>query len=132
MYLVTMLLSGVMGLTIGDGEFDTARFVSIEFMVRAWTFNTLWIILSLAGVAIIGTVAFLLLTSAYRISDPATVAPFEYSGLIISIIAGYLFWGDVLSFRELSGMVLIVGSGIFLFYRENLKGGHDAAEAPLR
>jgi len=29
-------------------------------------------------------------------------------------------------------MILIVGSGIFLFYREHLKGQKMAAESPLR
>ncbi|MFT7686747.1 MAG: drug/metabolite transporter (DMT)-like permease [Candidatus Azotimanducaceae bacterium] len=132
MYIVTAVLSAVMGLSIGDGRFDTYEFVAIEFMVRSWNFDTINITLSLIAVAAIGTIAFLLLTTAYRVSDPASIAPFEYSGLLVTIVAGYLFWGDVLSLKEIVGMVLIVGSGIYLFYRENVKGVQEATETPLR
>ncbi len=132
MYIVTAILSGIMGLAIGDGRFDTPEFAAIEFMVRSWNFDTVLITSGMIGVAVIGTIAFLLLTAAYRASDPATIAPFEYSGLLVSIVAGYLFWGDILSIKELIGMVLIVGSGIYLFYRENVRGVQDATEAPLR
>ena len=132
MYIVTAILSAIMGLTIGDGRFNTSEFTALEFMVRSWNFDTINITLSLITVAVIGTIAFLLLTSAYRFSDPASIAPFEYSGLLVTIVAGYLFWGDVLSLKEIIGMVLIVGSGIYLFYRENVKGVQEATEAPLR
>ena len=80
----------------------------------------------------IGTLAYLLLTLAYRISDPVKITPFEYSGLVASMVCGYLFWNDVPALSEAMGMTLIVGSGIFLYYREHLKGQHVAAETPLR
>jgi drug/metabolite transporter (DMT)-like permease len=80
----------------------------------------------------IGTLAYLLLTMAYRISDPAKITPFEYSGLLASIVCGYLFWSDVPSVSEAIGMALIVGSGMFLYYREHLRGQEIAVETPLR
>ena len=49
-----------------------------------------------------------------------------------TMLGGYLFWGDVPGVNEATGMLLIVGSGIFLFYRENLRGQQTAAESPLR
>ena len=132
MYMVTALLSGVLGLSIGDGRFDIPEISQIQFMTRAWNFTSLSIIMMLTVIAIIGTLAFLLLTSAYRIADPATITPFEYSGLISSILFGYVFWGDIPLVNETAGMALIVGSGIYLFYRENLKNQHAATDSPLR
>jgi len=132
MYLVTALLSGVMGLAIGDGSFDTAEFAAIQFMTRAWNFDGLYINTGIVAISLIGTLAYLLLTQAYRISDPARITPFEYSGLLASIVCGYLFWSDVPSAAEAIGMALIVGSGMFLYYREHLRGQSVAAETPLR
>lgn len=132
MYLVTAALSGAMGLAIGDGSLNTAAFEGYEFLTQPWRFDRLFIIASVFAIGIVGTIAFLLLINAYRISDPATISPFEYSGLLASILGGYLFWDDVPGFNEASGMILIVGSGIFLFYRENLRGQKVATEAPLR
>jgi drug/metabolite transporter (DMT)-like permease len=132
MYLVTALISGALGLAIGDGRLDTPEFESIQFMTRAWSFDGPFIVTGIIAISIIGTLAYLLLTLAYRISDPAKITPFEYTGLLASIVCGYLFWSDVPSPGEAIGMTLIVGSGMFLYYREHLRGQAVAAETPLR
>ncbi len=132
MYLLTALISGTLGLLIGDGRLDTPELESIQFMTRAWSFDGLFIVTGIIAISIIGTLAYLLLTLAYRISDPAKITPFEYSGLLASIVCGYLFWSDVPSLGEAIGMTLIVGSGMFLYYREHLRGQVVATETPLR
>ena len=48
------------------------------------------------------------------------------------MLGGFIFWGDILSIYEALGMVLIVGSGMLFFYRENLKKQTVASETPLR
>jgi drug/metabolite transporter (DMT)-like permease len=132
MYLVTALLSGGLGLAIGDGEFDIPELEPIRFMTRAWSFDGLHIVTGVGAIAIIGTLAYLMLTLAYRISDPAKITAFEYSGLLASIVCGYLFWSDVPSAGEAVGMLMIVGSGMFLYYREHIRGQAVAVETPLR
>jgi drug/metabolite transporter (DMT)-like permease len=132
MYLITAMLSGALGLLIGDGSFDSAELESIQFMTRAWSFDGLYIVITIIAISFIGTIAYLMLTSAYRISDPAKITPFEYSGLLAAIVCGYLVWDNVPSQTEAIGMTLIVGSGMFLYYREHLRGQAVAAETPLR
>jgi S-adenosylmethionine uptake transporter len=132
MYLVTATVSGLIGLGIGDGRFNTPEFAGYEFLIQGWHFDQISIVISVLVISIVGTIAFLLLTNAYRIADPATISPFEYSGLIATMIGGFIFWGDIPSTNETFGMVLIVGSGLILFYRESLKKQEVASGAPLR
>lgn len=132
MYLVTAILCGILGLFFGDGSLDSPERIGIQFLTRAWSFSSISTMGYLIVISIVGTLAFLLLTAAYRISDPATITPFEYFGLLTTIVCGYLFWGDILSPKETIGMLLIVGSGMFLFYRENMKGVQVAVKSPLR
>jgi drug/metabolite transporter (DMT)-like permease len=132
MYLITATVSGLIGLAIGDGRFNTIEFAEYEFLTQGWHFDQISIVLSIFAIGIVGTIAFLLLTSAYRIADPAKVSPFEYSALIATMLGGFIFWGDIPSINEALGMVLIVGSGMLLFYRENLKKQTVASEIPLR
>lgn len=132
MYLVTATVSGLIGLSIGDGRFNTPEFAGYEFLIQGWHFDQISIVISVLVIGIVGTIAFLLLTNAYRIADPATISPFEYSGLIATMIGGFIFWGDIPSTNETFGMVLIVGSGLILFYRESLKKQEVASGAPLR
>ena len=132
MYLITATVSGLIGLAIGDGRFNTIEFAEYEFLTQGWHFDQISIVVSIFSIGIVGTIAFLLLTSAYRIADPAKVSPFEYSALIATMLGGFIFWGDIPSINEALGMVLIVGSGMLLFYRENLKKQTVASEIPLR
>jgi drug/metabolite transporter (DMT)-like permease len=132
MYLITATVSGLMGLGIGDGRFNTTEFAGYEFLTQGWHFDQISIVVSVFAIGIVGTIAFLLLINAYRIADPATVSPFEYTGLIAAMFGGFIFWGDIPSMNEALGMILIVGSGMLLFYRENLRNQKVASEAPLR
>ena len=132
MYLVTAAVSGVLGLGIGDGRFNTTEYAGYEFLTQGWHFDQMFILGGVFSIGIVGTIGFLLLTTAYRIADPAKVSPFEYSGLIATMLGGFIFWGDIPSMKEALGMILIVGSGLILFYRENRRNQTIASEAPLR
>lgn len=70
---------------------------------------------ALAGL-IAGTAHFLIIL-AYRRGEASLVAPFEYSALIVAIVLGYVFFGDVPAPAVWGGMALIVGAGILLARR---------------
>ena len=88
--------------------------------------------LSLIGLSIVGVGGFGFLLQAYRIADPAVVSPYEYTFLIWMILWGYLIWGDIPSVIEATGMLLIVGAGVYMFYREQIKNRELAIDTTLR
>ena len=120
-YLIMGLLSGITGLLFGDGRFDTAENSEVAFIVRSWQFVDIESTFKLFTISVLGSVGLLVLMGAYRVADPAVISPYEYSLLIWMILLGYLVWGDVPSFNIAIGMVLIVGAGIYMFYRERIK-----------
>ena len=63
-----------------------------------------------------------MLTESYRHADMSVVAPFEYSSLVFSIAIGLVFFGDVPTPYMLVGGVIVVGSGLFIIYREHRLG----------
>ena len=131
-YLIMGLLSGITGLLFGDGRLDTAENSEIAFITRSWQFSDIKRIFILFTISVLGSVGLLILMGAYRVSDPAVISPYEYSLLIWMILLGYLVWGDVPSVNIAIGMVLIVGAGIYIFYREQIRGESVASEASLR
>ena len=131
-YLIAGSISLVLGLAFGDGRFNNEQYAEIEFVVRAWSLDDPSIILSLVGLSIVGVAGFGLLLQAYRIADPAVVSPYEYSFLIWMILWGYLFWGDIPSLSEAAGMLLIVGAGIYMFYREQIRNQELSIDTTLR
>lgn len=73
-------------------------------------------LLGLLGVVAMG--AHMLVNRALKISDAATVAPLQYTLLLWAILFGWMFFGDVPRLTMLLGAALIVGSGMFIFFRE--------------
>jgi len=75
-----------------------------------------WILFLLAGTC--SVVAWIGLVGAYRQASPAILAPFEYTALIGGAIAGYLIWDEVPDRWVVAGALVIIGSGLFVVYRE--------------
>jgi drug/metabolite transporter (DMT)-like permease len=76
----------------------------------------------LVGAGIFGGIGQILLTESYRHADMSVVAPFEYASLILSVIIGYIFFKDIPTIEMLVGGLIVVGSGLFIIYREHKLG----------
>lgn len=77
--------------------------------------------LSLLGGTLCG-VAFVCLLSAFRKVPAAVAAPFQYSQIIWGVMFGYLVFGDVPDETLFVGLAVVIGSGLFILYRETLLG----------
>ncbi len=77
-------------------------------------------LLALAGFC--GGVAQLLLTASYRYADVSTIAPFEYTSIVLGIAVGYFLFDDVPTSAMLTGTAIVVSAGIFVVLREHRLG----------
>lgn len=114
-------------LVAGDGRFaEGLENESAIFLLRAWTWPTPedWLLFGLLGAmsAVVGYA----LSQAYRSADAATVAPFEYVALPMAIFWGWTIFGDFPDAWVLCGILLIVGSGVYVFLRERQKQRESA------
>ncbi len=69
---------------------------------------------------VIAAAGLTLLTQAYRIAEASVVTPFEYTGLIWSVLYGWIFWSDWPAAIEWVGIAIIVGAGLYVLWREAL------------
>jgi len=76
-----------------------------------------WALLLGAGAS--SVLAWIGLVNGYRAASPALLAPLEYTALIGGAIAGYVFWDEVPDIWVAAGALIIVGSGLFVVYRNN-------------
>lgn len=72
----------------------------------------------LVGAGILVTIANYLYIAALRTGAISAVAPFRYTAAVWASIAGFLVWGDIPDLFGVSGTMLIIGSGLYTFYRE--------------
>ena len=87
-----------------------------------------WVSLSYQQIAflvlsgICGGIAQILMTEGYRYAQASTVAPFEYTSLILGLVIGYLVFNEVPTIHMIIGGLIVVASGIFIIWRERQLG----------
>jgi drug/metabolite transporter (DMT)-like permease len=72
----------------------------------------------LAAVGILGGLAQLAFTRAFRLAPAAVVSPFDYTGLLYAGVIGYYVWGDVPTVTFLVGAAIVMASGLYILHRE--------------
>ena len=87
-----------------------------------WTALTMPEKLFLIGSGFCGGIGQILLTESYRNADVSTVAPFEYTSILLGICIAYVLFGDVPTAAMLVGTAITVSAGIFIIYREHQLG----------
>lgn len=61
---------------------------------------------------------FLLITRALALAQASLLAPFQYSAILWAALFGWVIWHDAPTPRIVLGNLILIGSGLFVFYRE--------------
>ena len=77
-----------------------------------------WLLLILIG--ILGGIASILFSFAYRVVSPSTLAPFEYLGIPSSFILGWIFFYEAPIEQLFPGVLGIVAAGFIIIWREKI------------
>ena len=72
--------------------------------------------------AVLVLIGYQFIIKAMRTGDISFIAPFRYTALLWAIMLGYLIFGDVPDTAMIVGAVIIVGSGLYTLYREQIAG----------
>jgi len=93
--------------------------LTLPFGWQALTFKQ---ISCLVGAGICGGVAQVLMNESYRRAEMSTIAPFEYTSMLLAIASGYIFFGEVPTIYTIVGGVIVVSAGLFVIWREHRLG----------
>jgi len=91
---------------------------SLFTISQGWIMPNLIDLVLLSLVGILGGVANLLLTQAYKFADVSLVTPLKYLALVFAIIFGYFIWDEIPSSKTLFGAGLVIISSLIIFRRE--------------
>lgn len=56
-----------------------------------------------------------------RVGEMSAVAPFRYSALFWALILGFVVWRDVPNLETSIGILLLLGSGLYVLHRERIR-----------
>lgn len=75
-----------------------------------------WLFIGLAG--LFGVLGQLLMTYSYRYAEASTVAPLDYANLLLAVIYGYYFFGELPHLSTWIGAPLVIAAGVIILWRE--------------
>ena len=117
----------------GDGRYvQGVENESAIFLLRAWVWPAREDLAVFLVLGLMSAVIGYSLSQAYRQADAATIAPFEYVALPLSIFWGWTVFGDLPDLWVLSGITLIAASGLYVFARESRRARSVASGRPMR
>ncbi len=117
----------------GDGRFLAGvENESMIFLLRAWVWPAQEHLAIFLALGVLSAVIGYSLSQAYRQANAATIAPFEYVALPMSIFWGWAVFGDLPDLWVFSGIALIAAAGLYVFARENRKARPIASRRPMR
>jgi drug/metabolite transporter (DMT)-like permease len=77
-----------------------------------------WTLMGVTG--LLGGLGHFALIKAFQHSHAAVISPFGYTSLLWAIVYGIILFGEYPELKTLVGAALILGSGLFIFYRERV------------
>ena len=99
--------------------FDGSGFAELD-PVTPDALNWLW----LFGVGFWAAISHLCMTVAMKYAPASTLAPLHYLELPMAVFLGYAIWGDFPNLLTWGGIVLIVGSGLYIIAHEHQNQAH--------
>ena len=109
----------------GEHAITITFYFSLTFMacaaltaLQGWPMPTAtqWWLIVLAG--LFGVFGQLLMTYSYRYAEASTIAPLDYTSIVMAVLLGYLFFDEIPSLSIWFGAPLVVGAGLIILWRE--------------
>ena len=131
-YLSAIVFSIIIYFCVNNLTFTPYQLLEYKFVLMSWNIPSLNYFLLLIIIGFTAVIGFFSIFGAYRIGSPSTIAPYEYSLIIWSILFGYFIWNDYLTIKGMTGLSLILIANFFTLYREYHLSIKVSTDKPIR
>ncbi|MDB3895656.1 DMT family transporter, partial [Candidatus Pelagibacter sp.] len=132
LYFGATIISILFFIFTGEGQFNKFTNPTFQFIFREWFTNPSYAWPFIVSMGFIGAVAFFFVFSAYTVASPSVISLYEYSLIIWSIMTGYILFNDVPTIRTFVGVSIIIGAGVYIYFREKVKDQMIVTDTPNR
>ena len=99
----------------------TIGIVGLATLPFGWVLPSIKDFFLLSMIGILGGVANLWLTQAYKLAEVSLVAPLRYLSIIFAITFGYFIWSEIPTIKTMIGALLVIFASFIIFIREFYK-----------
>ncbi len=114
--VTVQFFTGVAGCIALSLALGLGTFLDIEFLTISTPTPSQWGLMALLGA--IGCVGHLLVVQAFRYHDASLLAPLQYLEIVSAVLLGWLVFSDFPSETTWLGIAIIIGAGIYVYWRE--------------
>ncbi len=124
-YALSMLFVRALSRTETNGAITfyfvtTMGVISGVCMIPGWRTPDATGLALLALVGVVGGLAQIVFTQAFRLAAPSLLAPFEYVAMIWAAGFGYIFFAEVPDTAIWTGCAIVAASGLYIIHRETV------------
>jgi drug/metabolite transporter (DMT)-like permease len=83
-------------------------------------------------IGLIAAIGFYCLSQAYCVSEASAIAPFEFTYILWAVLFGYLLWDETPGPTTFLGILVLVSSSLYIWYRERRIGLAETAVLPVQ
>jgi drug/metabolite transporter (DMT)-like permease len=117
------------------GNFIGALFM-LPVIPFVWQTPASWAVaLMMLATGVFGSAGHFFLIAGHKLAPASVLSPFIYTQLIWVVIFGYLVFDHVPTAWTMAGAAIVIGSGLYLLYRERVRGqtatSEGVVEGPL-
>ncbi len=110
---------GIPSVLVAAVALSTLSAIGLSFsLFEDWVVPSRAALLQVAGSGVLLSLGLFFVVLAMRRGELSIIAPFRYSAVLWAVILGYLLWGDTVDLPTIVGASIIIGSGIYISYRE--------------
>ncbi len=125
------LLAPIMGWVLSGADPLQAATPSEKTMLLPWSMPGPFDTMLLTFTGLTSALGFMFMSHAYKNAQASRLAPFEYVMIIWVTLLSYLVWAEVPDLATISGIAIIVLSGIYVLRREEKSGEKPIAYTGL-
>ncbi|HLK81577.1 MAG TPA: DMT family transporter [Xanthobacteraceae bacterium] len=120
--ITTRMLRRTPDLVLIGGQVGATFMLGAAFAPFGWVMPSLpdFLLLSLFGV--LSIVALACVNRSLKLAPASIVVPYQYTMIVWAAVFGYAVFGDVPNLFTLAGAIIIIAAGLYIFWREHMRG----------
>jgi len=125
------LLAPIMGWMLSGSDPLQAMAPSEKTMLLPWSRPGSFDMMLLTFTGVTSALGFMFMSYAYKHAQASRLAPFEYVMIVWVTVLSYLVWAEVPDLATMTGIGIIILSGIYVLRREEASGDKPIAYTGL-